>query len=365
MLSMLGGLELSRERDIILALNENRRCSEGFDDSGTTLAPKDDRKPYVSRTSIVNKTEDGMRLNDYEEDFVDYEDDEIEDTDLVYLCPECEEDIIADEPITGTCVCPECGAVIEPKYEGTVAEVFVDDEDDDEDDLTVADPYDDDPYDEYDECDPVDEDAELNELKKKVVISHGKKVKKVVGKKGYKVVDGKLVKMSAAEKRARAKAGKKNIKKAQKKGKRMRAKSMKKAMALNNSLDLNFNENAFMELMNGVIEGVMENYDRFENFSITSINEATISERDLDTLTVEATVTYENGQTDNAQFVIEGLLSDDGDITITEMNHIFDPAGLKINGKLNETYNTVSINEMSYTLRNRRLNLGESLTYFE
>ena len=343
---------MRRERDIILKLNESRNSESEFDDAGQVITPRDYRTNVVKGAALVARPEDGIGLNTYEEDY-------LEDDELVYACPECGEEFESDEPLD-VCICPYCDAEIAPEYIGTEDEL-------DDDDMTVADPYDEDPYDPYEECDDYDEDCDpdrnLQELKKKTVIRHGKKVKKVVGKKGYKVVDGKLVKMSAKEKRARAKAGKKNIKKAQKKGKRMKAKSMKKAMALNNSLDLNFEEYSFMDLMNGVIGDVMENYGKYEGFKIVSINEATMSENDTDTLTVEATVQYDNGKTDTAEFMIEGLTSDDGTVEITEMNQIFNPYGLTVTGTLDETYNTVAISKMSYELRNRRLDLSESFQY--
>lgn len=359
---------MSRERDIILALNENRRMEESFDDGGQTLAPKDDRRSIVKRTSLVKAPEDGIKLNTFE-DFDDvYDDDayEIDDDDLVYVCPVCGEEFVSDAVIDGTCECPECGDIVTPEYEGTVAAVYGTDDVYDDDALYD---YDDDPYDEYsdgcDDYDDYDDEPYYGEAVQKMVRG-GKVIKKKV-KAGYKNVNGKLVKMTSKEKRARQKAIKKAQKKAHTAGaNKHRARSMKVARKkglVGDSLDLNFNEHAFMDLMNGVISDVMENYETYETFQIESINEATMSEHDLDTLTVEATVTYEDGTQADAQFVIEGLLSDNGIVTIKEQNNVFDPHGLKVFAKLDETYNTVELTEMKYRLRNRQHDLSESFEY--
>lgn len=57
------------------------------------------------------------------------------------------------------------------------------------------------------------ESETLNEVKKKLVVRGGKKVKIGVKKPGYKIVDGKYVKMSGQEKLIKKKAGKKAAKK--------------------------------------------------------------------------------------------------------------------------------------------------------
>ena len=88
-----------------------------------------------------------------------------------------------------------------------------------------------------------------------------------------------------------------------------------------------------------------------------------MSKHDLDTLTVEATVAYDNGTTADAEFVIEGITSDDGKVTISELNHVFDPSGLRVTGMLNESINEVDLGEVTYNLRNRRFRQGLSESF--
>lgn len=278
-----------------------------------------------------------------------------EELEYLYACPECGEEFVIDDILDDdeTVECPECGAEVYPEYEGEYDDAEDYDDYDDgyyDDSLEDYDDYydDDDDYD-----DPYDDDY-YNEAGTKIRFKrdkHGKR-RKVKTKKGFvRQADGSFRKETPEERRSREKNGRKLGKKYGK-NKAAHKKATKTRMRYD-SLNLDFNESAFMGLMNNVIGDVMERYDNYYDFSITSVDDATISEHDLDTLTVEATVRYENGEYDNAQFMIEGLTSDDGEVTITEMNNVFDPAGLTVTGTLKESYDVVDLGEINYTIKRR------------
>lgn len=79
------------------------------------------------------------------------------------------------------------------------------------------------------------EESDVSEVRKKIVIRAGKKVRKVICKPGYKAKGNKCVKMKAAERLRKRKAAIKSARKRKAKGAqiaRKRAKSMKKRKAL-------------------------------------------------------------------------------------------------------------------------------------
>lgn len=84
---------------------------------------------------------------------------------------------------------------------------------------------------EDDEMDVLDDSEDLSEVKKKLVVRAGKRMRKIDCPEGKKAVNGKCVRITASEKRVRSKSAKKSARK--RKGKqaaisRKRAKSLKK-----------------------------------------------------------------------------------------------------------------------------------------
>lgn len=352
----------NKERDIITALNEAKKMEEEEKLKAAAAAPEDKRKSEDNTKHPAKNSKDGLELNDCE--------DVTEGYDYLYTCPDCGEVFVLDDGDVTECTCPECGADIKPKFEGKIEDADDNDFDADEcdtpkkkesckkEDYEVT----------YKDVDGIyrreemelDSDNPLEEAKKKVV--GGKVVKAQKTKKGYKRVNGKLVKMSSKEKKARQKAIKKAQRKAQSgSAKKSRAKSMKvrSKKKMNSSLDLDveFNENSFIQLMNGAIEDLFHNLDEglsdkdYEPFEITAV-EAFQSPDDPSYLVVEAEIRYEGGDTDTARFVVEGLQSMSDVVSVTETSGALDLDGLTFNGlcSSNEEYD-IDMSEITYSLR--------------
>lgn len=255
--------------------------------------------------------------------------------DQLYQCSECGDYFSSPVKFTGECTCPECGAVGTPNYIGEVEEVT----------------------ESQDEA-----DSALNEIQVKV--TGGKVIKFTkAAKAGFKRIGGKYVKMTSKEKAARKKAGKQLARKGLgNKGaaKMKRRKSMKKRAKMNSGL--NIEEGAVMELLNGVISDVMEHYtDTYYGFSVTAIKEATF-DASTNALTLESTVTYEDNDTADATFVIEGFDTDE--LTVSESRGILNLEGLTMTGKGELTESEILVNEMSYALKIGNESFGESF-YFD
>lgn len=241
--------------------------------------------------------------------------------DQMYQCPECGDYFSAPMKFTGECSCPDCGATITPTYIGEVDEV----------------------------TESTDEsDDSLNELQIKV--TGGKVVKFAkAAKKGYKRIGGKLVKMTSKEKAARKKAGKSLARKGLgNKGaaKMKRKKSMKKRSSMNSSM--NVDEGILMNMLNSVIGDVMEHYkDTYYGFKVTDIKEA-VFDSSANTLTLESVVTYEDNDTSDAKFVIEGFGTDE--LSVKETEGILSLEGLSINAKGSINESCIDLTEMGYKL---------------
>lgn len=208
----------------------------------------------------------------------------------------------------------------------------IDDEDDlsgtddgDYDDGYDEDEDDEDDEDEYDEDedDEDEDDEELNELK--IRIRGGKKIrvsasqaakkaralKKKHGRKGFIATkDGKLIRMSSAQKRAARQFGKR-----MKRGTAIshRKRSMRKRKNLVDGY--NFDENKLTSQINDALDTVFKKYTNAIPFRIVEVNDAVFS-RNTDTLTLDTDIEYADGVMENASFELQGIES--GNYVLTE-----------------------------------------------
>lgn len=245
---------------------------------------------------LDNSIEDEEEVDVEESD--NYDDEEEEDEDEVVDPSEVEEGMMVyRDPSNGEHFVTE-GRVrkitspfneaveVRPEYVGRVTRVLEsEDEEDEEDEVT---------------------EARVRVSNGKVIRLRGKK-----RKKGYKRVNGKYVKMSAKEKRSRAK----NLKKARRKAntssaKRKRAKSMRRRGKMNASYSID--ENLVVENINESIEsfydGLEDKYHvpTFENVSRVAVKG--------DNLIIEGLVSYDDGASETVRFIIENF--EEGESTV-------------------------------------------------
>lgn len=242
--------------------------------------------------------------------------------DFLNVCPECGEYFTSPDDIDGEEIeCPNCHAIITNECVGAIESCkeseLPDDAEDDDELIDTAD------------CEEASDKEPMNEVTIKV--SGGKVLRfKKPAKKGFKRVGGKYVKMTAAEKKARKMAGKKMGRKGlgnKGSAKMKRRKSMKKRS--NISASYHINEAATLSCLNTSVNEAFKANPTYMPFKAVSIDEAIYDEGN-DVLRLNTSIQYEDGNMDEAQFVLTDV--SEGTFTLTESTGVFDLPNVRIEG---------------------------------
>lgn len=258
---------------------------------------------------------------------------------------------------------------------------FVDDEDAEDDVLDIEflpdeDEEDDDVLDiEFIDDEPEDDLAEAGvrtKFKKKVSYAGGhrhvvsakaqkRKAKSKAKGKNYKIDPhtGKIVKKTQAEKRRdRSATTRHNLSKGSKSAARRKAVKTRKANAESFELSksLSTNEQAFMTLVNGILEAAAaKSNGALREAKIVKVNKGRVSGN---AITLECVVSDAKGNRDRANFVITG--SSDNKYTVTEGADFFEGSNLTINGTYHMNGSRFVFDTMGYELKTKRGSVNEA-----
>ena len=240
---------------------------------------EDEEEVDVEESDDYDDEEDVDEEDEEEEEDEVVEPSEVEEGMLVYRDPSNNAYFVTEGRVRKITSPFNEAVEVRPEYVGRVTRVLEPEEDEeDEDEVT---------------------EARVRVSNGKVIRLRGKK-----RKKGFKRVNGKYVKMSAKEKRSRAK----NLKKARRKAntssaKRKRSKSMRRRGKMNASYSID--ESLVVENINESIEsfydGLEDKYHvpTFENVSRVAIKG--------ENLILEGLVSYDDGVSESVRFIIENF----------------------------------------------------------